>query len=458
MNPPDTTTEAGLLDQLSTLRWNRFHTLVVLLFGLGWALDAFEVTLIGNVLGALRAHFHLGSNAMSFILAAWFAGLMIGASGFGILSDRYGRRRIFLASLVLYGIATLATAFAPNLTSLLLLRLIAGIGVGAEYSAINAAIAELVPSRSRGKAAAIVLNFWPIGSLVAALLSWLVLSALPADIGWRVVFALGGVIALSAAWFRRHLPESPRWLMQAGRQDDARAIIAGIAAGLTNQPQPAAPPAIHRIQREASGFLVLLRRYPGRLALGAALDFAEASGYYGLFAFLPIVVLPALHLPPAQLPVFYLAGSLGALVGGLAAASLLDRLGRSWTVGGFYLATALGLVAFAGVTGMGAGAIMLGFALVNLLATGSWIAAYPTFSELFPTALRATGIGASVAVGRVGAALSPFLVGYVGARSMPAALIMLAGFWAMGAMAILIWRLRGGIEARGLALEAISHV
>jgi hypothetical protein len=99
---------------------------------------------------------------------------------------------------------------------------------------------------------------------------------------------------------------------------------------------------------------------------------------------------------------------------------------------------------------------MLRFALVNLLATGSWIAAYPTFSELFPTALRATGIGASVAIGRIGAALSPFLVGYVGARSMPAALIMLAGFWALGAIAILVWRRRGGIEARGLPLERIS--
>lgn len=458
MNLPDhySAAETGLLDQLSALRWNRFHTMLVLLFGLGWALDAFEVTLIGNVLGALRAHFHLGSNAMSFILAAWFAGLMIGASGFGVLSDRYGRRRIFLASLVLYGAATLATAFAPNLAALLLLRLIAGIGVGAEYSAINAAIAELVPSRSRGRAAAIVLNFWPVGSLVAALLSWLVLSALPAGLGWRVVFALGGVIALSAAWFRRYLPESPRWLIEAGRSNDAQIIVAGIASGLTSHPKPAAARAIQRVRRETGSFLLLLRRYPDRLALGAALDFAEASGYYGLFAFLPIVVLPALHLPPAQLPLFYLAGSVGALVGGLAAAGLLDRLGRSWTVGGFYLATALGLVAFSSFTSMGAGPIMIGFALVNMLATGSWIAAYPTFSELFPTALRATGIGASVAVGRIGAALSPFLVGYVGARSMPAALIMLAGFWAMGAVAILIWRMRGGVEARGMALERIS--
>ena len=363
---------------------------------------------------------------------------------------------MFLASLVLYGVATLATAFAPNLAALLLLRLLGGIGVGAEYSAINAAIAELVPSRSRGRAAAIVLNFWPLGSFIAALLTWLVLSSLPPDLGWRVVFGLGGVVALSAAWFRRHLPESPRWLIDADRAEDARAIVAGIEAGLTTLPPASAVPVVHRIRREAGQFGRLVRQYPGRLLLGAALDFAEAAGYYGLFAFLPIVVLPVLHLPADRLPLFYLAGSVGAAVGGLAAASLLDRIGRSWTVGGFYLATALGLVLFALVTGLGAGPIMLGFALVNLLATGSWIAAYPTFSELFPTALRATGIGASVAVGRVGAALSPFLVGYVGARSMPAALVMLAGFWALGAVAILIWRLRGGIEARGLALEQLS--
>jgi Arabinose efflux permease len=456
--PSDPRSDRDLLETLSDLRWNRFHTVVVLLFGLGWALDAFEVTLIGNVLGALRQHFGLGTYAMSFILAAWFAGLMLGASGFGLLSDRFGRRRVFLASLVLYGVATLATAFAPDFASLIALRLIAGIGVGAEYSAINAAIAELMPRKSRGRASALVLNFWPVGSFVAAVLAWLVLSALPPDIGWRVVFGLGGMIALSAAWFRRYLPESPRWLIAAGRGDEARAVIAGIEAGLTDIRPAMVAPLHHRVRREAGQFATLVRDYPGRLALGALLDFAEASGYYGLFAFLPIVVLPALDLPADRLPVFYLVGSVGALIGGFAAAFLLDRLGRSVTVAGFYLATAAGLVGFAAITGMGAGAIMVGFALVNLLATGSWIAAYPTFSELFPTPLRSTGIGASVAIGRIGAAMSPFLVGYVGARSMQAALIMLAGFWTLGAIAILIWRWGGGVEARGLGLELIDGV
>lgn len=443
-------------ERLSTLGWNRFHTVAVLLFGMGWAMDAFEVTLIGNVLGALRQRFHLGADAMSLILGAWFVGLMLGATGFGYLADRHGRRRIFLASLVLYGTATLATAFAPSLAALLGLRLLAGIGVGAEYSAINAAIAELVPSRSRGRAAAVVLNFWPIGSLLAALLAWLVLSALPAGLGWRVVFGFGGVIALSSAWFRRYLPESPRWLEATGQVEAARTLVAGIEAGLTRLPIPAPEPMHQRVCRESTAILTLLRRYPARLALGAVLDFAEASGYYGLFAFLPLVVLPALNLAPAELPLFYIVGSIGALLGGVAASLLLDRWGRHGTVGSFYLATALGTVALAFATGLGAGPIMLGFALVNLLATGSWIAAYPTFSELFPTSLRASGIGVSVAVGRIGAMISPFLVAHVGARSMSGALLLLAGFWLLGAAAIGVWRWMGGIEARGLSLERIA--
>ena len=452
----DAIASRDVAERLSVMGWNRFHTIVVLLFGIGWAMDAFEVTLIGNVLGALRAHFHLGANAMSLLLGAWFAGLMLGAAGFGYLADRYGRRRIFLGSLVLYGVATLAAAFAPTLGVLLALRLLAGIGVGAEYSAINAAIAELVPSKSRGRAAAIVLNFWPIGSLIAALLSWLVLSALAPDLGWRVVFGFGGLIALSTAWFRRHLPESPRWLAATGRAAEAAAIVDGIAAGSTRLLAPQTAPAPRRIRGQSTAMLVLLRRYPRRLALGAVLDFAEASGYYGLFAFLPLVVLPALHLAPERLPVFYIAGSIGALFGGLAASLLLDRWGRFGTVGLFYLATAVATVALAFATGLGAGALMLGFALVNMLATGSWIAAYPTFSELFPTSLRASGIGASVAVGRIGAIISPFLMGYVGARSMPAALFLLAGFWLLGAAAMAVWRWTGGIEARGLTLEHIA--
>ena len=186
------------------------------------------------------------------------------------------------------------------------------------------------------------------------------------------------------------------------------------------------------------------------------LDFAEASGYYGLFAFLPLVVLPALHLAPSQLPLFYLAGSIGALFGGLAAAMLLDRWGRFATVASFYLATALGTIALAFATNLGA-----------LVLGGRVRAAEPAGDRQLdrrlsgdfgtvPISLRASGIGASVAVGRIGAMMSPFLVGAVGARSMPAALLLLAGFWVLGAAAMPAWRWLGGIEAKGLQLERIA--
>ncbi len=450
--PATAPTPADGLDALSEAPWRRFHTIAVLLFGVGWAMDAFEVTLVGNVMGALGARFHLGAQAMSVLLAAWFFGLMLGAAWFGRLSDRHGRRRVFLASLTLYGLATLAAAFAPNLAALLVLRALAGVGVGAEYAAINAAITELVPRRARGRAAAIVLNFWPLGSLLATLLAWPLLAALPPDLGWRVVFATGGLIALSTAWLRRYLPESPRWLLAQGRGAEAAAILARVTGGAPAALAPLAAPAAK------ASLIALLRHAPGRLALGAALDFAEAAGYYGLFAFLPLVVLPALHLAPHALPLFYLAGSLGALIGGLAAALALDRFGRFASVSFFYGATALATIALAFVTGFGAGAIMAGFALTNLLATASWIAAYPTFSELFPTHLRATGIGASVAVGRIGAMIAPFLVAALGARSMAAALFLLAGFWLLGALAMVVWRVAGGIEGSGMALERIAPV
>ena len=437
-------------DALSEAPWRRFHTVAVLLFGVGWAMDAFEVTLVGNVMGALGTRFHLGGQAMSVLLAAWFCGLMLGAAWFGALSDRYGRRRVFLASLTLYGLATLAAAVAPNLTALLVLRALAGVGVGAEYAAINAAITELVPRRARGRASAIVLNFWPLGSLLAALLAWPLLAALPPDLGWRMVFAAGGLIALSTAWLRRYLPESPRWLLAQGRSAEAAAIFARVTGAAPGRlALPAAPAA-------KASLLTLLRQAPGRLALGAALDFAEAAGYYGLFAFLPLVVLPALHLAPHALPLFYLAGSFGALAGGLAAALTLDRFGRFWSVSLFYGATGLATIALALASGLGAGVIMAGFALTNLLATASWIAAYPTFSELFPTHLRATGIGASVAVGRIGAMVAPFLVAALGARSIAAALFLLAGFWLFGALVMVVWRIAGGVEGSGLALERIA--
>lgn len=446
-----------MLDQLDSIPWNKFHRKVSMALGLGWGMDAFEVTLIGSILGVLGPLWHLSGFILSAILGAWFAGIMLGALGFGLLADRFGRRAVFLASLVIYGGATFATAFAPGIAILLLLRFVAGVGVGAEYSAVNAAIAELIPSAKRGFAASFVMNFWSVGTLFAAFLSWLLFSLLPPDFAWRVVFACGGLVALSTLWLRRTLPESPRWLLAQGREVEAQAIVAAIQRGTTCLPNVGMRSGkFVRVKSHLVADLrALVTRHKAALALGCVLDFAEAGGYYGLFAFLPLAVLPNLHLATTALPLFYMAGSLGALLGGVIVSLLLDRLGRKPVVSFCYGATAVACLGFAAAAPTGATPVIIGFVVVNMLATASWVGAYPTFSELFPTNLRASGIGISVAVGRIGALMSPFLIAYAGQTGVAAALAVLAGFWAIGFLAMVVW-LFAGVEARGVSLERLS--
>lgn len=443
--------------RLDALRWNRFHTVALLVLGVGWGFDAFEVTLISNVLGVLRQQWQLSADQMSWILGTWFIGLMLGATGFGWISDRFGRKRVFLASLLIYGAFTALTALAPSYHWLLALRLLTAVGVGAEYAAINTAISELIPAAQRGRAGALVMNFWSVGAILAAFLSILLLDLLPPHLAWRAVFGFGAVIALGTLVLRRHLPESPRWLESRGQVQAAGVIVDGIAAGRTvfaAQPRVAADAAPHRHAR-ASGVGTLLRLYPGRLALGCTLDFAEAAGYYGLFAFVPLVILPTLDLKADALPWFYLIGNVGALFGGLGVAWLLEAWGRRPTVAACYGLTAVSMLALAAVSTWGTGWAVAGFTLANLFATASWVGAYPTFTELFPTALRSTGVGVSVTVGRIGALISPFLIVAVDSRyGLAASLLLLAGFWLLGLVAMLIW-MGFGIEARGRSLEQL---
>jgi MFS family permease len=166
-------------------------------------------------------------------------------------------------------------------------------------------------------------------------------------------------------------------------------------------------------------------------------------------------VLPNLHLAAKALPPFYIAGSFGALAGGVAVSLLLDRAGRKVIVTSCYAFTAIACLLFAAAAPAGVVAVFVGFVAVNALATASWVGAYPTFSELFPTRLRASGIGACVAFGRIGAIMSPFAIAKAGHVGLAAALGVLAGFWLIGFLAMLVWSF-AGVEARGVTLEGLN--
>ncbi len=423
-------------------------------------LDAFEVNIVGSVLGVLQKLWRLTTAETSLIVSVWLIGIMVGAILFGYCADRFGRRRLFILTLLVYSGFTVVSALAPGYGAFLALRFLTAIGVGAEYSAVNAAISELIPARYRGRAAATVMNFWPVGSILAAFVTLYFISVLPAAVGWRFAFALGAIIALFSIWARRALPESPRWLAGRGRGEAARAVSARIAGGARDF----APhgPAETLPAARASGFIAqlrdLARRQPGRLALGCLLDFSEAAGYYGLFALLPLLVLPRLHVADQAVPWFFIIGNLGAAAGGLIAAAMLDKVGRKATVTIFYLlAAASMLVMGRAATGGSTGGVLLAFVAANLCATGSWIAAYPTFSELFPTRLRATGIGFSVGFGRIGAAIAPpLLVAVAQHVSLEASFAVLAAFWLLGAAAMIPWAI-WGTEGKNRSLELLAE-
>lgn len=443
--------------RLDRLSWRPFHTRVTIVLGIGWLLDSFEVSVIGNVLGVLKKLWHVTDTQASALVTVWLAGIMVGALFFGYLADRFGRRKLFILTLLLYAVSTVISALSPGYYFFLVFRFLTAIGVGAEYSAINAAIGELIPARCRGRATAAVMNFWPVGSVLAALVSLFFLNLLPPSIGWRVAFGLGAIVALFSVWARRILPESPRWLAARGREAEANQILEQIEARSERFEPTMSPTEI----KERAGFfrqvMLLMRFHPWRLLLGTVLDFTECVGYYGIFAFLPLIVLPRVHISDAHVPWFFLIGNLGAFAGGLLVAAMLDRAGRKVTVTLSYLLAAASMLAmgWATLTGSATG-VMLAFIVVNFCATAAWVSAYPTFSEIFPTNLRSTGIGFSVAIGHVGSGLAPVvLVAVASHASVMASFAILAGSYLVGALAMVPWILRGP-EGRGQSLEMLS--
>lgn len=444
--------------RLDRLRWNRTHTGLLMALGAGWLFDSLEVNLVGSVIGPLSDHFHATATQAATIYWVWLLGILVGAVAGGRLADRFGRRRLFVGTLLWYAGFTILTAVSPNLETLYVLRFLTALGVGAEYAVVNAAITELMPRRVRGRAAAGVMNFWPVGAILSGLVAYVMVStlALPDNLSWRFGFALGGLVALSVLFFRRKLPESPRWLVSQGRVREAEAIVDRLDAASTARgivPSTAGTPLpARRALRE------LFQKYRGRLALGCLLDLSEAFGYYGIFALLSIVVLKRVSYTNAEIPAFFVLGNVGALAGGIVMTLFFDRLGRRLTVAGYYGCAAVGVVLLALATGSGSKTwVLVAFMLSNAFATAAWTSAYPTFTELFPTHLRAAGVGVSVAVGRLGAAYGALYLPGLAERVGPTvSFTIVACFWAVGCVAMVVWTITGGVDAARRPLEELT--
>lgn len=449
--------ERTLATRLDASAWRPIHTRIAVALGIGWMLDAFEVQIIGSVIPGIQHEFNLDSTQSVWINIVWFGGIALGALGFGYLADRIGRKRLFVATLILYSVAAIATAAAPDFTLFIIFRFITALGVGGEYSAVTSAISEFTPARNRGLSNGLVMSFWALGGILASVVSIVVISTL--GLNWRYTLLFGVISAVYGLAARRLIPESPRWLASKGRVDEADTIVTSITAvASTTGYTDVAGPSTGR-----SRLHELWTHYRGRLYFGMALDFSEAAGYYGLFTAMSILVFSAatgaVPVDDGVLPYYFLIASFGALAGGIVVSFALDRIGRKPTVTFSYLAAAVSMIGCAIAAGTGSAAIVLvAFTIAAFFATCAWVSAYPTFSELFPTHLRATGIGASVAVGRVGAIIGQVVLAVTATAWGVGVMFGILGlFWLIGAAAGAIWW-KFGTEARGVPLEELAPI
>ncbi len=459
----ETKQRGDLIVRLDRLPWSRFHTVVTIALALGWMLDAFETNIIGSVVGQVSKLWQLSPTQGSSFVSSWVLGMAVGAIVFGYYSDRLGRKKLFIVTLVWYAAFSVITAFAWNYYSLLACRFLAALGIGGEYAAVTAAMVEFIPRKHRGKTAALILGAFPIGGILSALSAGYFLHHLPPDIGWRMGFGLGAVLALFGLWVRYAIPESPRWLAANGRDTEAEEIVNRIEEsvvrehGIKLEPvtetinwNPLEKPGLARQLKE------LFSHYFGRLCLACCLNFAQASVVYGISAALNVIILPAVNVLPEERPAFNLMGYVGALAGSILAAYLLDGIGRKATIlGGYVLTTAAVFNLYFAATPH---AVMIGNIILMFCLIGTSNSSYVVISEIMPVNNRATALGISVAAGRVGAFFAPLWMASVYNQTHQAgwALLILTAMTLPGPIAALIWCVKG-VEAKNRSLEEISR-
>src|SRR5688572_9797852 len=316
--------ETDIPARLDRLPWSRWHWRVVIALGVTWLLDGLEVTLVGavaNVLGRTDT-LHLSEAQIGASVSAYLAGAVAGALFFGRLTDRLGRKKLFFVTLAVYLVASFLTAFSNGFLIFAILRAITGAGIGGEYSAINAAIDELLPARVRGRADLAINGTYWLGTALGAAGTLVLLDPkiLPYWLGWRVCFALGASLGIVILFTRRHLPESPRWLLMHGRTEEAERVVSEIEAHVRAAGHDL-PPAttLARVDAHADTswgriLRVLLVQHRRRAVLGLVLMVAQAFAYNGVFFTYALVLGRFYALPPDSIGLYLLPFAFGNLL------------------------------------------------------------------------------------------------------------------------------------------------
>jgi MFS family permease len=454
--------------RMDRLPWSNFHLLVVIALGVTWVLDGLEVTLVGSIGPILKDKqtLSLTDQDIGNIAACYVGGAVVGALLFGWLTDRFGRRLIFNLTLGIYMVGVLLTAFAWNFWNFAFFNSITGLGIGGEYAAINSAIDELIPARLRGRIDLIVNGSYWAGAAVGAAGSLLLLSGrlVGLDIGWRLGFGIGAVLSGFILYLRRYVPESPRWQITHGREDEAKQTTGEIERKIGKDLPP--PKNTLKIQpRKVFGFGLILGamvgKNRGRSFLALSLMVAQAFLFNAVFFTYGLVLATFYHIQEARTGVYILPLAAGNFLGPLLLGHLFDTVGRKKMIAGTYGLSGVLLIAVAILFGMNlltAWTQTFCWMVIFFVASAAASSAYLTASEIFPLETRAMAIALFYALGTlIGGVSAPFLFGHlIGSGSQWA----VAGGY-IGAAALMIGAAVCeailGVEAAGKSLEDVAQ-
>jgi MFS family permease len=422
------TIESYVPARLDRMPWSRWHWLIVVSLGATWILDGLEVTLAGSLGGILTRRETLGltDTEVGATATCYLAGAVIGALLFGYGTDRFGRKKLFFITVAVYLIGTALSAFSWNFASYAFFRALTGAGIGGEYAAINSAIDELIPARVRGRVDLMINGSYWIGAALGSGASIVLLdpNRFPISLGWRFAFAIGATLGLIVIFFRRWIPESPRWLMIHGRNAEAEAIVDQVERRFVSDPEtlPAHESPPTRIQTRTHTpwreiWNAVVHEHRCRSFLGFVLMLTQAFFYNAIFFTYALVLMRFYGVPEQSVGGYLLPFALGNVLGPIVLGHLFDTIGRKPMIAATYGVSGilLGLTGWLFHAGLlTAQTQTLAWTIIFFVASAAASSAYLTVSEIFPLEIRAFAIAIFYAIGTLtGGVGAPILFGWI---------------------------------------------
>jgi MFS family permease len=462
------TIESYVPARLDRMPWSRWHWLIVISLGATWILDGLEVTLAGSLGGILTRPETLGltDSEVGASATSYLAGAVIGAILFGYGTDRFGRKKLFFVTVAVYLMGTALSAFSWNFASYALFRAITGAGIGGEYAAINSAIDELIPARVRGRVDLMINGSYWVGAALGAAATLVLLdpNRFPTWLGWRFAFAIGASLGLIVIFFRRWIPESPRWLMIHGRNREAEEIVAAVEQEFGVLEDQGGMMAIQVHSRTHTPWReiwnAIAHEHRRRSFLGFVLMTTQAFFYNAIFFTYALVLMRFYGISEHNVGIYLLPFAIGNLLGPIVLGHLFDTIGRKLMIAATYGLTGILLAVTAWLFHAGiltAQTQTVAWSIIFFVASAAASSAYLTVSEIFPLEIRAFAIAIFYAIGTLtGGVFAPWLFGWIIETGSTGALLvgyLVAAFLMIVGSIVELWI---GVAAERRPLEHIA--